>query len=136
MKRIFFLLTLLLGCFALFFESCGKDPSPSPTDPRSQYLGQWSVTETKKKLTYEVNITADVNSTNGVLIYNFGSFGTSIAAGASVSGNTITLDANQEIVPGVTITGSGSLSGTKITWIYKINDGANLVTVTAIYTKI
>jgi len=121
---------------SLLFIGCGKDPTPSPTDPRSQFLGQWSVTETKKNLTYDVDITADVNSTDGVLIHNFGSFGTSVAAGATVSGNAITLDANQEIVPGVTINGGGSLSGTKITWSYKINDGANLVTITAIYTKI
>jgi len=121
---------------SLLFTGCGKDPTPSPTDPRSQFLGKWSVTESKKSLTYDVNITADVNSQDGVLIYNFGGFGTSVTAGASVSGNSITLDANQEIVPGVTINGGGSLSGSKITWSYTINDGADLITVSAVYTKI
>jgi len=121
---------------SLLFIGCGKDPTPSPTDPRSQFLGKWSVTESKKSLTYDVNITADVNSQDGVLIYNFGGFGNSVAAGASVSGNSITLDANQEIVPGVTINGGGSLSGSKITWSYTINDGADLITVSAVYTKI
>ncbi len=121
---------------ALLFIGCGKDPSPAPGDPRSQFLGQWRVTENTKNLTYDVSITADVNSTDGVLIYNFGSFGSSVSAGAVVSGSRITLDPNQEIVSGVIINGSGTLSGSSINWTYTIHDGADLITVNAVYVKI
>lgn len=128
-------LILLLGSFIFLFSECGKD-SPTPADARASFLGRWSVTETKKNQTYDVEITADMNSTNGVLIYKFVNFGSSIAAGASVNGNTITLDADQEIVSGIIINGYGTLSNTKINWNYTINDGADIIPVTAIYTKI
>ncbi|MEI6455022.1 MAG: hypothetical protein WCO93_01940 [bacterium] len=121
--------------FALLFVGCGTDPSPSPGDARSQFLGQWRVTESTKNLTYDVNITADVNSSDGVLIYNFGSFGSSVSAGALISGNRITLDPNQEIVSGVIINGAGTLSGSSINWTYTINDGADLITVTAEFRR-
>ena len=135
MKTSSFYLILLLGSITFLFNACGKD-SPSPTDDRSSFLGQWRVNETKKNQTYNVEITADINSTDGVLIYQFGNFGSSIAAGASVSGNIITLDPDQEIVSGIIINGSGILSGAKISWNYSINNGADSTTVMAIYTKI
>ena len=71
MNKSPFYLILLLGSFIFLISACGKD-SPTPTDARSSFLGQWRVTETKKNQTYDVEITADMNSTNGVLIYKFG----------------------------------------------------------------
>jgi hypothetical protein len=136
MKKQIILPVFIFLSLTLLFIGCGKDPSPSPGDARSQFVGQWRVTESKKNLTYDVNITADLNSTDGVVIYNFGSFGSSVTAGAVVSGSKITLDPNQEIVSGVFINGSGTLSGSTVNWVYTINDGADLITVTAVYRKI
>lgn len=139
MKRNISFPVLWMMLFISFFSNCKTDSNydPDPSDARSRFVGQWSVTEVKKKLSYEVSITQDTQTSDGVLIYNFGGFGSSVAARAIVSGSKITLIANQEIVPGVTIDGSGTLSeNTKIHWSYNIDDGATLISVTAIYTKI
>jgi hypothetical protein len=109
------------------------DTTPD-TGTRSAFLGKWLVTPTK--LTYEVNITADPNSSDGVFISNFAAMGTSsVPASAYVNGNMIILDADQVIGDGVTVNGSGSLSGTRIIWNYTLFDGADLIQVSETYTR-
>ena len=127
---------LLVGILALS-SGCTKDSGPTDPDTgRDAFLGRWSVTETETKLTYEVVISADALSTDGVLISNFAGLGTSsVPAGASVSGTSITLDPNQ-VISGFTINGSGNLTGTKINWNYTMNNGADLITLIAVYTKL
>ena len=127
---------LLTIALATMLTGCTKDSGTTPdTGSRSSFLGKWLVTPTTK-LTYEVNITTDPNSSNGVFISNFAGLGTSsIPASASVSGTSITLDANQVIGDGITINGSGSLSGTKIKWNYTLFNGADLINVSETYTK-
>jgi hypothetical protein len=140
MKSRYFLAALWLLFASQLFVACTgeSNPDPSPTDARTAYLGRWSVNETWTKLTYVVTISSDPNSTNGVFISNFANTGSAgVAAGASVSGNNITLDPNQTIGDGWIINGSGTMSGTtKINWNYTINDGANLINAVAIYTKL
>lgn len=115
---------------------CTKDSTTPDTGTRSAFLGKWSVNETWTKLSYEVTISADPNSSNGVFISNFGGTGSSgIPAGAEVNGSSIILDANQVIGGGIKINGSGNLSGTKITWNYTLDDGATLIHAVATYTK-
>jgi hypothetical protein len=131
-----FILLVLMGAIAL--NGCTKEagPDPSPTDARAAFLGQWSVSETWTKLAYEVNITADPGSNDGVFISNFANTGSSgIPAGATISGTSITLDADQVIGDGLKINGSGTLSGTKINWNYTLDDGATLIYIVATYTK-
>ena len=138
MKKSIKLLILTLFLFSGLFFGCAKDTgtTPDPTDARSAFLGRWSVSEIWTKLAYEVTISSDPNSLNGVFISNFANSGaTSIPAGATVSGKTITLDPNQVIGEGWTINGSGNLSGTKINWNYTLSDGATLINAVAIYTK-
>ncbi len=141
MKPRYFIFALWLLVLNQAFVACtteNTNPDPSPTDARSKFLGRWSVNETTTKLTYVVTISSDPNSTSGVFIANFGNTGSSgVAAGASVSGNNITLDPNQTIGDGWIINGSGTISGTsKINWQYTINDGATLFNAIAVYTKI
>jgi len=103
---------------------------------RFLFLGKWSVIETWTKLTYEVNITADPGSNDGVFISNFANTGSSgIPAGATIAGTSIVLDANQVIGDGLIINGSGNLSGTKINWNYTLDDGADIIHAIATYTK-
>ncbi len=138
MKSSALTFTLLLLFVAIALNGCTKeaDPDPSPTDARSAFLGQWSVSETWTKLAYEVNITADPGSNDGVFISNFANTGSSgIPAGATVSGTSITLDADQLIGEGLKINGSGILSGSKINWNYTLDDGATLIYAVATYTK-
>jgi len=116
---------------------CAKDSDSDDGSDRDRFLGKWSVTETWTKLTYEVNITEDPGSPNGVFISNFAGTGSSgIPASAEVNGTTIVLDANQVISGGLIVNGYGTLSGSRISWNYTLDDGANLITAVATYTKI
>lgn len=136
MKKNISAITCLLFFTAVFLHSCTeKAEDPTTTVTRSNYLGTWSVTKTQKSTAYIVTITADPGSSNGVFISNFANIGnSSTPAGASVSGATITLDADQ-VINDLIINGSGTLSGNKITMTYTINSGADLITYHETFTK-
>jgi hypothetical protein len=125
----------LISLFTLFVISgCTKStPDPSPSDPRSIFTGNWGVTETVTKNYYTTTITADPNSSDGVFISNFGA--STIQAHAVVSGSSITVS-NQQLSNGWTVNGTGTYASSKITWPYSINDGANLTSYIAIFTKL
>ncbi len=120
------------------FSGCTKESdTTTDTASRDAFIGTWMVSETWTKLSYEVKIYADPNSSNGVFISNFGNAGVdSTPAGAEVNGNSIVLDANQYISVELKINGSGTLSGTKINWSYTLDYGANVIQAVAIYTKV
>jgi hypothetical protein len=140
MKALVKPLTAIVVLVVLTWIGCTQEDTPGPnqTDARTKFLGQWMVNETWTDLTYEVTITSDPNSSNGVFIKNFGNVGNNYPpAGASVNGNNIYLDPDQVIGDGIIINGSGSMSGTtKINWGYTMNDGATLITATAVYAKL
>jgi hypothetical protein len=102
------------------FSGCTTgDPSPSPGDPRTAFVGSWMVSSTAVK------------------IYNFANAGTSSnPAIAEVSSTTITLVPDQVIGDGWIINGGGSMTtSTLINWGYTLNDGATLHNLVAVYTK-
>ena len=137
MKRVQIVFFLLAATAMTFLTSCTKEANTDPTsdDPRDRYVGNWSVQETWTKLAYEVTISIDPNSTDGVFIYNFANIGSSATpAGASVSGNNILLDANQ-VIDGMKSNGAGTLSGSKNSCNYTLDDGATLIQAIATYTK-
>ncbi|MEI6681439.1 MAG: hypothetical protein WCO44_02365 [Bacteroidota bacterium] len=137
MRQSKVILFLFFAAVTSFLTGCAKDSSTTTTTStgRDAFLGSWSVTEFHTKLTYDAIISADPNSTNGVLISGFaGTVKTGPAAGAVVSGTKITLDANQ-VIDGLKYNGSGTLSGKTIAWNYTIDDGANVITAVATYTK-
>ena len=138
MKSAIRLLSPVLLLVVALFQGCTtEDPSPSPSDPRSAFVGTWSVDEQGNKLTYEVTISLDPSSSSQVVISNFANAGpSSNPARAEVSGNNIFLNADQVIGDGWTINGGGLMnSSTKITWAYTLDDGATLHNLTAVYTK-
>lgn len=120
------------------FSGCTtEDPSPSPGDPRTAFVGSWMVNEQETKGTFEVTIEIDASSSTAVKIYNFANAGTSSnPAIAEVSSTTITLVPNQVIGDGWIINGGGSMTtSTLINWGYTLNDGATLHNLVAVYTK-
>ncbi|MEI7980528.1 MAG: hypothetical protein WCI71_02675 [Bacteroidota bacterium] len=138
MRTIKITLTFLIVAMTFVWVGCTKDTgtTPDPTDARASFTGRWSVSETWTKLSYEVNITADPNSTDGVFIANFANTGFSgVPAGASVSGKAINLDPDQVIGGGLKINGGGSLNGSKILWNYTLDDGATRINAVATYTR-
>jgi hypothetical protein len=137
MKAIRASIYITILSLTVALAGCAKDSDTGDAADRDRFLGKWSVTETWTKLSYEVNITEDPSSPNGVFISNFAGTGSSsIPASAEVNGTTIVLDANQVIAGGLTVNGYGTLTGSKISWNYTLDDGANIITAVATYTKI
>jgi len=137
MKNVNLFIFIMMMALTVVITGCSKDQGSEPdTGSRTAFLGKWNVNETYTRLTYEVNITADPNSNSGVFISNFAGTGSSSTpASAAVNGTSIVLDANQVIGEGIIINGSGTLSGTKITWNYSLDDGATRLQAIATYTK-
>lgn len=135
MNRKTSLTTTLFLILMILATACAKETDNNGTgSARDAFIGRWAVNENWTKLSYEVTISADPNSADGVFISNFGALGSTTPAAAYVSGNKITLDAGQ-VIDGVTINGSGTLSSPKINWNYTLYDGATLITAVAVYTK-
>ena len=131
---------LLPAIIALTFSltSCTKDngPDPTPSDPRNNFTGTWSVYETPTKMNYQVEITLNTATADGVFIQNFGNPGYGNPAYARVSGNNITLDSDYTVGTDWVISGSGTRNNDKINWNYSISDGANTTSYVATYTKV
>ncbi len=136
MKRSIIFLNLLLLMAVLTVSSCTKDTTTdNSSDSRAKFLGTWGVNESYQKAYYEVTITADPNATDRVLISNFGGVGPGNKATAYLSGNSITLDANQTIA-GWILNGGGSINGTTImNWSYTMDNGATTISASAVFTK-
>jgi hypothetical protein len=135
MKRFISIFFSTFSLFTLILSGCStEDPSPSPADPRTSFVGTWLANETETKTTFEVTIELDGSSSTRVKLNNFANSGT--PAYADVSGTTITLVPDQIIGDGWTLNGQGALTGsTKINWTYTFNDGATLHSVVGTYTK-
>jgi hypothetical protein len=130
---------IVLVLLQIVLTSCQTETSPpDTTDIRSDFLGVWSVSENWTKLTYEVAITSDAGSSDGVFIENFAGSGSGVKTYATISGKNITISSlPQTLSTGWIIeSGSGVLQGTtKINWNYVFNDLANTYTAIATYTK-
>jgi hypothetical protein len=137
MKRAARLSFFLLAMIFLSLTSCTKtDTNSGSSNDRDKFLGTYSVHEIHTKSDFEVTIKADPNESSRVLIDNFANLLPGNQATAYISGNSITLDANQSVGNMTNISGSGLMSGTtKITWSYTMTDGATRIDATATYTK-
>jgi hypothetical protein len=136
MKKInsYILLVFLLTGF--FLSSCNKDNGTTPALTRDSLTGKWLVSESKKKATYEVSISIDPVSSNGILINNFGGGGLDVNVIAYLSGVTVSLKSDQLLANGWIVNGNGTVSGTtRINWTYTYHDGADLNTVQAVFAK-
>jgi hypothetical protein len=132
--RLAFCFMLLAGAA---ITSCTKDSDPTPEElNRSSLTGTWMVSETSRKITYEVTISIDTASSNGLLIRNFAGAGQDVQARAFLSGTTLSLPTNELLSNGWVVNGSGTVTGTtRINWPYTLHDGANLYTLEATFTK-
>jgi hypothetical protein len=139
MKKITFAAWAVLLFLLIGLSTCQTDTAtPDPVDKRANFLGGWSVNENWTKLTYDVYITSDPNSSDGIYIEKFAGSVAGVKAHANVSGNTISIaPLPQTLSNGLVIeSGSGNLQGTtKINWSYVFNDGADTYNANAVYTK-
>ncbi len=127
-------LLFLFFSFVLLFTACnGEDDT---VYDRSDYLGNWEVTEKVSGIsgetTYTVNIKTDPSNSSQVLVYNLYFIGNDIAVKALITNDIITID--QQFLPDCNFTfeGSGKLvTENFITMDYSVSDGADLFQVDA-----
>ncbi len=123
--------------FLLFlFTACEKQED---TDLRNDFIGNWLVNENSSLLgqrTYEVSIVKDSINSSQIYIYNFYKIGIndsvfSIISELENSSMTIPKQTSKNNVA----EGSGTLNKDVIVMSYYINDGNQIDTVSANYTR-
>ena len=141
MKKIF-RYSLILASFVSLFLSCNPDDNnndPQPVDdPRDKFVGTWHCSENSHQNgASNFIVTASLNSGNSSQIYlaNFYQLGTGQKVYGVVANTNVTVPS--QTVSGVTINGSGNMTdnNTKISWNYYVNDGADIDTCTAVFSK-
>lgn len=128
------LLILLFG--GLFFvagcEKVGDDPNP--IDIRSDYTGDWVVTESNLKstdATYTVKISIDGTNSSQVVLSNYMNLGSSVQVSAVVTETSITIPV--QTVDSWTVAGTGTLVAEgEIQWS---RCSANQLAVRAVYRR-
>ena len=129
--RLLFLFFFLLIFFGL--NSCDKTNNDPTADPRAQYLGTWSCSESAT-VNYHVIISLDSSNSSQILLYNFHMLGNNQKAYAIATQNNLTLP--EQGILGKIIYGSGDLiNNNKFTLKYYVNDSTNIDTIHAVYTK-
>lgn len=129
-------LILLVGCEEL-------DQVLDTRSPRDKVEGQWSCNENSSIYdpvkstmgTYEVYISKHPSDSTKIIIDNFYQLGWNVEVVASINNRTITIG-NQTTLHDFTIlSGQGDISSNykKITWTYRVSDGAETDNVTAEY---
>jgi hypothetical protein len=123
--------------FILFlFIACEKEQD---TDARNGFVGNWLVNENSSLLgqrTYEIRIAKDSINTSQIYIYNFYKIGIqdSIFSLISESQNSAITIPTQTSKNNI-LEGSGTLNKDVIAMNYFINDGNQIDTVSANYTR-
>ena len=131
MKRRFIVFTLLaVTSSSLLFNGCKKDKD-DPEDARNKFVAAYGVTEEGTDLTgnqysnykFDIAITKSSSNSTDILISNFGDFGVTVKA--TVSGSNITMPQQTQTInqTSVGIDGSGSISGSTLTFDYHLSAG-------------
>ena len=136
MKKKNYLLLIILG-FIIAFSSCKKD-NVSNVNTQTNFSGTWLCTESSKlhkNSTFTVEIKTDSSSGSRIFMYNFYNIGSSYSTYGITDMNTVSIPSQKIFSNTLSIHGNGTLTNNKITWIYYVNDGADLDTATAVFTK-
>jgi hypothetical protein len=129
---------MLLGFVLIIMFSCTEDGDIlNPEEDRDMFIGTWNVNETCNRIPYQVTIIKDPSNSSQVIIENFWLIGPDEKPPyAIVAGNTIVIPQQNICNDDKTIVkGTGDLSNNVINWEYTVNDGADLYTCIATYTK-
>lgn len=139
MKRNLLYLFLFISISALIV-SC--DPTDGPdepdVDPRDKFVGSWICNETSTQngnSTYNVIVSLNPTNSAQILLAQFYQMSSGQKVYAIVANNNATVP--EQTLTGLVIKGSGNYSTTtsKINWTYYVNDGADIDTCTAVYSK-
>lgn len=116
--------------------SCAEEDLMNPEDDRDLLLGKWNVTETCNRDAYSVEIVKDPSNSAQVLINNFWNAGSCAnTVFAIVAGNDLFIPKQTFCNGDFEVDGSGDLENDQISWSFSVNDGADLYTCVAEYTR-
>ncbi len=123
----------------VFMTSCELDEPLEPigADSRDKFTGTWLFSEAPaaRSISYSVTITKDPSNSSQVILKNLGNFGNSYSAYGIVTTSRIVVP-SQEIYPGMSIDGDGSMSSnSQMEWSYSIEGGGELEEYVATATK-
>jgi hypothetical protein len=141
MKKIIKYTFVLLTLASVFF-SCNPDDTnntPQPNvDPRDKFVGSWLCNEHSHQMgnsSFTVPISKDINNSSQIALANFYQLGSSQKVYGVVTNNTVTI--SNQTVSGKSVRGSGTITNNNntINWNYYVDDGADIDTCTAVFTK-
>ncbi|MPM14517.1 hypothetical protein SDC9_60881 [bioreactor metagenome] len=137
MKRIFniFLIAVMTATILVACQPDDDDDIPT-TDPRADYQGIWLCSEVGGQ-SYTVNISIDTTTQSQIKLFNFHHQGFEEFAKGIVTGTTVTLNPQTMCLGTVTIEGTATMQSNKTTmdFYYTVNNGVDLDTIQAVYTK-
>ena len=142
MKKIFSSLFIMAAITAMVStSSCtkvcdeGYEGSDCKTEVRAKFLGQYQGNETCTVGTDAYTLTVAASSTDVLKISLSNVYNQGFTAVATVNGNAITVE-SQTVASGVTVSGTGTLTGTTIAFTYAIASPAGNNSCTFTGTKI
>lgn len=105
-------------------------------DARLKYQGVWNCTESST-MSYTVNIAVDTVNSTQIKLFNFHNLGFEEFSFGIVSNNTITFPSQTMCLGTRTVEGTATMQSNNATidFYYTVNDGVNLDTIQAVYTK-
>ena len=131
MRRKYFLSVIFLSGI-LLIGSCAII-TDDESDDIAKYIGTWNVNDQPARLNYTVTIVANPSNTAEILLNNFADLGS--AAVGLVVGNSVVID-NQSLGSGYSVSGTGSyINSTKLEFNFELNDGIDIESRKAIFSK-
>jgi len=137
------IMIFLVAVFSLTSCEPDKDENDNNTsynDTRDKFVGSWNCVENSSQFgqnTYNVTISLNPNNSSEILIANIYHLGFDEKAYAIVNNISVTIPFQYVCNNTNTIKGNGLLSGNnKINWTYYVDDGADIDTCIAVYTRL
>ncbi|HBG71537.1 MAG: hypothetical protein A2W93_06005 [Bacteroidetes bacterium GWF2_43_63] len=136
MKRFIhiFLISLIS---ATFMVACQPDDDDDITnDPREDYQGVWLCNEVGGQ-SYTVNISIDTTTQSQIKLFNFHHQGFEEKVNAVVAGTSLTINPQTMCLGTLTVEGTATMQSNKtsMNFYYTVNNGVDLDTIQAVYTK-
>ena len=131
-SRYFFAVILC----TLLFTACEKTEDTGPnTSDRDKFLGSWSGSSTGTGGTrnFNMTVTASNSASDQIILNNFDGVGTGNFIAANISGSSLSLVST--LVGSDRYDGTGSISGSTLSFTFTIDDGQTIENRSATATK-
>ena len=139
MKKTIRYILIIIPLISIFFSCNPDDNDNTPTaDDRDKFVGSWVCAENSHMngpSSFTVPISLNANNSSQVFLANFYQLGSGQKVYGVVAGTNVTVPT--QTVSGVSVRGSGNITNndTKINWNYYVDDGADIDTCSAVFSK-